>query len=177
MSGEQSRVLLSRSTLYYSYSVPMSTVNPLFSLHNFSGLCISGEQQDLHSVCAMGLQACKNGHCWRSLYANSPPSSKYSKNFPKSLKRGIASRTAFDSSCSLSRGRKGNEKALLGLFSYVGCSCGHDGRKAQIAHRSVASYGKCLRGEASFGRSNITVCALCHIAGCACCCGSCPRLR
>lgn len=43
MSGERGRVLLSRSRLYYSYSVPMSTVNPLFSLHRFSGLCISGE--------------------------------------------------------------------------------------------------------------------------------------
>lgn len=125
MSGEQGRVLLlSRSTLHYSYSIPVSTVNPPFSLHRFSGLCISGEPTGPpFCLCNRASDVQK----WPLLAVTVcpfTPSPEYSKNF-KNLTGGIASHTAFDLSYTgivahWARGRKGNGKALLGLFSYVG---------------------------------------------------------
>lgn len=124
MSEEQGRVLLSRSTLCYSYSIPMSTVNPLFSLHRFSGLCISGEPTGPPFCLCNGASGMQKWPLLAVTVCPFNPSPEYGKNF-KNLTGGIASHTAFDfeshwNSCPLSRGGKENGKALLGLFSYAG---------------------------------------------------------
>lgn len=139
MSGEQGRVLLlSRSTLHYSYSIPVSTVNPPFSLHRFSGLCISGEPTGPPFCLCNRASDMQKWPLLAVTVCPFTPSPEYSKNF-KNLTGGIASHTAFDLSYTgivahWAEGERETGKPYWDYFRMSGCCCGHDGKKVQITH-------------------------------------------